>query len=129
MAEVEQLSEELTTLKRVVQTSLHRGQLSKGVHEVCKAIESKQAKFVVLADDCTEESYKKLVVALAKQFQIPIWKIEKGALLGEWIGISKFLTKTKKIKSRKCSSVAVKDFAIEVSEAEKQFIENKIKGL
>ena len=25
-----------------------------------------QAKFVVLADDCTEESYKKLVVALAK---------------------------------------------------------------
>ncbi|CAD8109295.1 unnamed protein product [Paramecium sonneborni] len=129
MAEVEQLSEELTTLKRVVQTSLHRGQLSKGVHEVCKAIESKQAKFVVLADDCTEESYKKLVVALAKQFQIPIWRIEKGALLGEWIGISKFLTKTKKIKSRKCSSVAVKDFAIEVSEAEKQFIENKIKGL
>lgn len=25
-----------------------------------------QAKFVVLADDCTEETYKKLVVALAK---------------------------------------------------------------
>ncbi|CAD8198646.1 unnamed protein product [Paramecium pentaurelia] len=129
MAEVEQLSEELTTLKRVVQTSLHRGQLSKGVHEVCKAIESKQAKFVVLADDCNEESYKKLVVALAKQFQIPVWKVEKGALLGEWIGISKFLTKTKKIKSRKCSSVAVRDFAIEVSEAEKQFVEDKIKGL
>ncbi|CAD8070720.1 unnamed protein product [Paramecium sonneborni] len=129
MAEVEQLSEELTTLKRVVQTSLHRGQLSKGVHEVCKAIESKQAKFVVMADDCTEETYKKLVVALAKQFQIPVWRVEKGALLGEWIGISKFLTKTKKIKSRKCSSLAVKDFAIEVSEAEKEFIEGKIKGL
>ena len=56
-------------------------------------------------------------------------KVEKGALLGEWIGISKFLTKTKKIKSRKCSSVALKDFAIEVSENEKLFIEEKIKGL
>ena len=83
----------------------------------------------MLADDCTEETYKKLIVALAKQFQIPVWRVEKGALLGEWIGISKFLTKTKKIKSRKCSSLAVKDFAIEVSEAEKQFIEDKIKGL
>ena len=49
--------------------------------------------------------------------------------MGEWIGISKFLSKTKKIKSRKCSSVAVKDFAIEVTEAEKQFVEDKIKGL
>ena len=39
------------------------------------------------------------------------------------------MTKTKKIKSRKCSSVAVRDFAIEVSEAEKQFVEDKIKGL
>ncbi|CAK93829.1 unnamed protein product (macronuclear) [Paramecium tetraurelia] len=123
MAEVEQLSEELTTLKRVVQTSLHRGLLAEGT------IESKQAKFVVLADDCTEDTYKKLIVALAKQFQIPVWKVEKGALLGEWIGISKFLTKTKKIKSRKCSSVALKDFAIEVSENEKQFVEDKIKGL
>lgn len=59
-------NEEFNTLKRVVQTALHRSLLAKGVHEVCKAIESKQAKFVVLADDCSEDSYKKLVVALAK---------------------------------------------------------------
>lgn len=82
-----------------------------------------------MADDCTEASYKGLVVALAKQFNVPVWKIEKGELLGEWIGISKFLTKAKKIKSRKCSSVAVKDFAIEVTENEKNLVEDKLKGL
>ena len=34
-------NEEFNTLKRVVQTALHRSLLAKGVHEVCKAIESK----------------------------------------------------------------------------------------
>ena len=37
-----QLNEETTVLKKVVQTSLHRSQLAKGVHEVCKAIEAKE---------------------------------------------------------------------------------------
>ena len=28
--------------------------MAKGVHEVCKAIESKSAKFCILAEDCSE---------------------------------------------------------------------------
>lgn len=86
-------------------------------------------KFVVLAEDCSEASYKKLVIALAKENNIPVWKIDKGEILGDWIGISKYLNKAKKVKSRKCSSLAVIDFAIDIGEGEKKMIEDKVKAL
>jgi small subunit ribosomal protein S12e len=43
--------------------------------------------------------------------------------------LCKFLNVSKKIKTRKCSSVVVKDFAIEITESERNFIEDKIKAL
>ena len=113
-------------MKRVVQTSLHRSLLAKGVHEVCKAIESKSCKFVVLANNCSEDTYKKLVEALAKQYQIPVLKVPEGETLGEWIGLSKFILKDKKVKSRKCSSLAIKDFAIEVTESERKLVTDRL---
>jgi small subunit ribosomal protein S12e len=39
------------------------------------------------------------------------------------------LGKEKKIKTRKCSSVVVKDFALEITENERTLIEEKIKVL
>ena len=89
----------------------------------------KQPKFVVLAEDVTEASYKKLIIALAKENNIPVWKIDKGEILGDWIGISKYLNKAKKVKSRKCSSLAVIDFAIDIGDGEKNLIEAKVKAL
>lgn len=32
---------------------------------------------MLLADDCSEATYKQLVLALAKQYQVPVWKVEK----------------------------------------------------
>lgn len=84
---------------------------------------------MILAEDCNDDNYKKLVIGLAKKQNVPVWKLDKGALLGEWIGICKFLNKAQKLKSRKCSSVVVKDYAIEVSEGEKNLIEDRLKGL
>jgi small subunit ribosomal protein S12e len=49
--------------------------------------------------------------------------------LGDWIGLCKFLNVAKKIKARKCSSLVIKDFAIEISENERNLIEDKIKTL
>ena len=83
----------------------------------------------MLAEDVTEASYKKLIIALAKENNIPVWKIDKGEILGDWIGISKYLNKAKKVKSRKCSSLAVIDFAIDIGEGEKKLIEDKVKAL
>ena len=49
--------------------------------------------------------------------------------MGEWIGTTKFITKDKKIKTKKCSSLALKEYAVEVSENERTLIDDKLKGL
>lgn len=54
------------TLKKVVQTAFHRDLLAKGLHEVCKSLEAKKAQFCVLAENCEEQTYVKLVKALCK---------------------------------------------------------------
>ena len=46
--------EQQKTLQRYVISALHSGLLAKGLHEVCKAIDTKSAKFVILAEDCNE---------------------------------------------------------------------------
>ena len=58
-----------------------------------------------------------------------MFKFNKGETLGEWIGTTKFITKDKKIKTKKCSSLALKDYAVEVSENERNLIEEKLKAL
>ncbi len=63
-------------LKRVIQTSNADCLLAKGLHEVCKAIEHKDAKlkaqFVILAKNCNEANYVKLIKGLAAQNKVKI---------------------------------------------------------
>jgi ribosomal protein L7Ae-like RNA K-turn-binding protein len=55
-----------TTLKKAVVSSFYEGLVCKGLHEVCKGIEAKKVKFVILAENVDEAQYKKLVTALCK---------------------------------------------------------------
>jgi small subunit ribosomal protein S12e len=77
-------------------SALHQGCLSKGLHEVCKALDTKAAKCVLLAEDCTEgklfnsDSYKKLIKALCKENNVPLKMVKEGGSMGEWIGICKY---------------------------------------
>jgi ribosomal protein L7Ae-like RNA K-turn-binding protein len=63
-----------TALKRIVQTSNSDSLLAKGIHEVAKALESKdekvKAKYVILAKNCTEANYVKIVKGLAQQNKV-----------------------------------------------------------
>lgn len=63
-----------TALKRIVQTSNSDSLLAKGIHEVAKALESKdekvKAKYVILAKNCTEANYVKIVKGLAAQNKV-----------------------------------------------------------
>ncbi len=65
-----------TALKRIVQTSNSDSLLAKGIHEVCKSLESKdekvRAKYVILAKNCTEANYVKIVKGLAAQNKVTI---------------------------------------------------------
>jgi ribosomal protein L7Ae-like RNA K-turn-binding protein len=43
----------------------------------------------VLNENCEEEAYKKLVVALCQEHKIPLIKVPDGKQLGEWAGLCK----------------------------------------
>lgn len=81
MAET-QVADYNTALKRIVQTCNADSLLAKGLHEVCKAIENKdeklKAKYVILAKNCNEANYVKLVKGLASRNKIPVIEIEEG---------------------------------------------------
>jgi len=44
----------------------------------------------VLNENCEEEAYKKLVIALCGEHKIPLIKVPDGKQLGEWAGLCKF---------------------------------------
>lgn len=110
-------------LQRVVKLSLHHSLLSKGIHEVCKAIEAKKAKFCVLAENCSENNYKKLVQALCKENDVPLILVQEAETLGEWIEICKKDSQNNIRKKRKCSSLVIRDFPEDFTEDEKKLIE------
>lgn len=119
-----------TALKRIIQTCNSDSLLAKGLHEVCKAIENKdeklKAKYVILAKNCTEANYVKLVKGLASRNKVQVVEIEEGETLGEYLGICKYDKNKNVTKKRKCSSVAIREFSHDVKEEEKKIFLNKL---
>jgi small subunit ribosomal protein S12e len=119
-----------TALKRIIQTSNADSLLAKGIHEVAKSLESKdekvKAKYVLLAKNCTEANYVKIVKGLAAQNKVPVYEVEQGETLGEWLGICKLDKNGNVTKKRKCSSVAIRDFSSDLKEEEKKIFLAKL---
>jgi len=99
--------------------------LVKGLNEVCKALDRKEALLCVLAEDFEDAKYKKLISALCKQNNIPLLEVEKRSELGEWLGQCKHDKAGVARKVRGCSSVAIRDYG-EESDA-LNFVLNHIK--
>jgi ribosomal protein L7Ae-like RNA K-turn-binding protein len=102
-----------TALKRIVQTSNSDSLLAKGIHEVAKALESKdekvKAKYVILAKNCTEANYVKIVKGLAAQnkvthkiFRFQFMKLKLEKPLGNG---SEFASMTRTVMSPKRENV------------------------
>jgi len=115
--DVQQIAQELDlagALKRVLKAASYRDGLAKGLHEVCKAIDNaKKPIACILADNCDEPQYKKLVEALCKENDVPLIRIKDGKTLGEWVGLCKYDAMMNPRKVRRCSSCVIREFAIE----------------
>merc|ERR1739848_144404 len=116
-------------IKSVIKKSQANDGLVKGLNEVLKALDRKQALLCVLADDCEDLKYKKFVTAMAKSNNIPLITVDKRMDLGEWLGHCAYDKEGKARKVKGTSSVAIKNYGEETKDL--AFVLNHIreKGL
>ncbi|VDO92860.1 unnamed protein product [Soboliphyme baturini] len=119
-----------SALQEVLKLSLINDGLARGIHEAAKALDKRQAHLCVLAENCDEPMYVKLVEALCASHNIPLMKVKDKMTLGEWIGLCKFDREGKARKVVKCSCVVVKDYGKETQAHDvlNQFLESQRKG-
>merc|ERR1712010_395881 len=103
----------MTALQQVLKKSLACHSLSRGLHEVCRSIEKGEAQLVVLAQDCDNGDYVKLVEGLCKEKSVSLLKVPKNTQLGEWVGLCKIDAEGNPTKVVKCSCACVKDYGEE----------------
>lgn len=78
----------MTALQVVLRKSLAHGGLARGLHEGAKVIEKHAAQLCVLAEDCNQPDYVKLVKALCADHNVSLLTVPSAKTLGEWAGVS-----------------------------------------
>lgn len=78
----------MTALQLVLRKSRAHGGLSRGLHEAAKVIEKHAAQLCVLAEDCDQADYVKLVKALCADHNVSLITVPSAKTLGEWAGVS-----------------------------------------
>jgi small subunit ribosomal protein S12e len=79
----------LDALKEVLKKALIHDGLRKGLRECVKALDCRAARICVLAKDCENEDYKKLIRALCAETEVSILMIDSGKDLGAMCGLAK----------------------------------------
>uniref|UniRef100_A0A0N5AD25 40S ribosomal protein S12 n=1 Tax=Syphacia muris TaxID=451379 RepID=A0A0N5AD25_9BILA len=97
-------------LKRALRSAAIVDGLAKGIHEAAKALDKREAHFCVLAENCDEAMYTKLVEALCNEHQIPLIKTKDKKKIGEWCGLCKYDKEGKPRKIVGCSCAVVRDY-------------------
>ncbi|MBN3310871.1 RS12 protein, partial [Amia calva] len=97
-----------TALQEVLKTALIHDGLARGIREAAKALDKRQAHLCVLAGNCDEPMYVKLVEALCAEHQINLIKVDDNKKLGEWVGLCKIDREGKPRKVVGCSCVVIK---------------------
>lgn len=99
-----------SALKHVLRESQYVDGLARGIDEAARALDKKMGKLCVLAKDCEEATYKKLVEALCKEHEVPLVKVDDKKVLGEMAGLCKIDKDATPRKVVQCSCVVVKAF-------------------
>ncbi|KAF9616656.1 hypothetical protein IFM89_031520 [Coptis chinensis] len=103
----------MTALQLVLKKSLAHDGLARGIHEGAKVIEKHAAQLCVIAEDCSQPDYVKLVRALCADNNVSLIAVPSAKTLGEWAGLCKIDSEGKARKVVGCSIVVVKDYGEE----------------
>ncbi|XP_022180888.1 40S ribosomal protein S12 [Myzus persicae] len=114
--EVGEHGEMYNLLKEVLKNAQVNGSLLHGIHESAKALEKKLGVLCVLANNCEEAMYKKLVTGLCAESSTPLIEVDSNKTLGEWSGLCKYDNNGQARKVIGCSCVVVKDFGDDTQE-------------
>ncbi|KAF2589179.1 hypothetical protein F2Q70_00041640 [Brassica cretica] len=77
----------LTALELTLRKARAHGGVVRGLHESAKLIEKRVAQLCVLAEDCNQPDYVKLVKALCADHNINLLTVPSAKTLGEWAGV------------------------------------------
>merc|ERR1711924_587294 len=106
----------VSALKQVLKKALCHDGLARGIRECAKMLDKQQVHLCLLADNCNEPAYKKLILALCTEHGIPLMHVEDNSQLGEWAGLCKMDAEGNARKVVSCSCVCITDYG-EQSEA------------
>ncbi|XP_037085193.1 40S ribosomal protein S12-like [Pollicipes pollicipes] len=102
-----------TAVQEVLKNAMVVDGLVRGLREAVKALDKRQAHLCILAANCDEPSYVKLVEALCVEHNIPMFKVDNNKKLGEWSGLCKIDREGKARKVVGCSCVVIRDWGNE----------------
>lgn len=76
-----------TAVQLVLKKALAHDGVARGLNETARALEKGQAQLAILAEDCNQPDYKKLVEALCAEHNTPLLSVPEAKLLGQWAGV------------------------------------------
>lgn len=97
----------LEALKDVMKSARFQDGLLRGIRECVKAVDSRTAVLCLLAADCDNQQYTKLVTALCKDRGVPLMQVESKTTLGEWAGLCRHNEQGEACKIIPCSCAAL----------------------
>lgn len=80
-----------SAVKLVLKKALAHDGLCRGLRETTRAIEKDSAQLCILAEDCDQPDYKKLVEALCAEKQVHLLSVPEAKQLGQWAGVSQYV--------------------------------------
>ena len=100
----------IDALKQVLKTALVHDGLRRGLHESAKALDRGAARLCILAKDCNNDEYTKLVQALCAEGNVHLIMADEGKELGEWVGLAKLAEDGTVRKAVRCSVAVITDY-------------------
>lgn len=100
----------MKALQEVMKKAIVHDGLVRGLNECAKALDRGLAQLCVLASDCDEPAYTRLIEALCSAHTVALVRVPDKKQLGEWAGLCKIDEEGNATKVVGSTCVVIKEF-------------------